>query len=146
MAELIIWASIIAILACGVLSIAPKIVAKSPNAKPMLDNLAKFGGVIGLVALGLGVYHLIDKFKFLGDMFKSLSGLTLIAGIACLIILGFLLGWGLFATMAFKPGTPAAAKGEAMRAKLATIQGLAGIVAVVVGIVWLLFQLKILTP
>lgn len=140
------WVHLFSLIACGLLAAAPVVLAKSPGAKPMVDKLAQFGGIIGLVTLILGIINLIDIVPHIGDVFKHYFGIIGLAAVLCQLLLGFLLGFSLFAPFIFKPGTPAGAKGESIRQKIGGIQIPVGFVALIVAVLLVLIRLEILKP
>lgn len=140
------WVHLLSLVLCGLLAAAPMLLAKKPDAKPMLDKLAQFGGLIGLVTLILGVINLIDIVPHIGDAFKHYFGIIGIVAMLCQLLLGFLLGFVLLAQFIFKPGTAAGAKGEEIRKKIAGIQIPVGLTALVVAVLLLLIRFEILKP
>jgi hypothetical protein len=59
---------------------------------------------------------------------------TLLVGSVVEMVLGFILGYGLIAKYIFSKSDAAREKGEAIIAKLAPVQGVIGIIGIIVGI------------
>mgnify|MGYP003572296303 FL=1 len=128
------------LLAGGALSASSIIVGKKPNAKELIDKLVPYQGWIGAVMFLYGVYWLITSFFPMVKMISVLPVTAIIAImiIGCYLVLGFLLGFSLITKYALSKNEQAMAKGQEIRAKLAKVQGPLGIVAIVVGLYWIL--------
>lgn len=127
----------------GILACAGLIVAKKPDAKELIGKLQPFQAAIGIALLVFGVLNLMDAIHFLSLM--SLIPVTVImalAAVASAIILGLLFGMPMVARFS----ASGAAKGEELGKKLAPIQTLVGIIALVSGVYFLLMILGILKP
>jgi hypothetical protein len=142
------WLTIGALIVGGVLAMAGFIVSKKPDAKPLLDKLAPYQGMIGVFCLFYGVWDLIT---FLGNR-AAMSMMLKFPGIPGSIkiffytfyfvwlvemLLGFLLGYGLIASKMGGKNPDMAAKGEAMQKKLAGIQVPLGVISILIGLYWL---------
>lgn len=130
------------LIVAGILAAASLIVQKQPNAKEMIDKLVPFQGIIGIVLLLYGIYWLLFWIlPYLGAWMRMSPILGLGALLASLVAigLGFLLGYGLIAQYALSNNADAARKGEAMRMKLAGIQGPLGLAGIVLGL-WVLLS------
>lgn len=132
----------------GILACSTFIVAKKPDAKAMIDKLVPFQAFIGVgllavtiinwVRMGLGVPFQLMKFWALG-------GITLIGAIFSGILLGFLFGMPQIAK--WVPGESSAEqKALDLSRKIAPIQMIVGVVALVSGVLFLLMELNILKP
>ena len=129
------------LLAGGALSASNIIVGKKPNAKELIDKLVPYQGWLGVVMFLYGIYWLI--FDFI-DFVRVISvypvtAIVAILVIFCYLILGFLLGFSLISKYALSKNEQAMAKGQEIRAKLAKVQGPMGLVAIVVGLYWIIF-------
>lgn len=131
--------SAITMIVAGVLGASNIIVSKTPNAEKYIDKLTPYQGSIGIV---LFIWGIIDTLRivfgnyFIGPMhIASLVGLVTAA---TELLLGFLLGFGLITKYALSRNETALQKGRLIRAKLARYQGPLGIVAVVLGILFLM--------
>jgi hypothetical protein len=108
----------------GVLGAAALIIKKKPSAAELIGKLTPWQGWIGVVMLIGGVWHL----------FWALSGalsIMLIITFVVEIVLGFLLGFSLIAKFAGE-------KGEKIFNAVSPFQGIFGIIAILLGIYWLL--------
>jgi hypothetical protein len=130
------WVNVLVLLALGVLGSAAIIVKKKPDAKELIDKLAKFSGYIGGVAALWGVWNIIGALRTLG--YLSAAPVLWITGLATGVVqlsLGFIFGWGLATTYL---SADAKAKGEVMRQKLAPFQIILGLTSLGLGIWWIL--------
>jgi hypothetical protein len=130
----------IALIICGLLAAASLIVKKQPNAKELIDKLVPYQGWIGLIVCILGIWTIIrallhaSLFSYLPVYWLMFLGTGVLE-----FILGFLLGFALI-TKYFLSGSPEAmAKGQQLRTRLAGWQIPLGIVAIVLG-VWFLIE------
>lgn len=129
------WVNVIVLFVLGVLGAASLIVKKKPEAKDLIDSLAKISGYIGAVAALWGVWGVIQLLLHLHISFYWLMGL-----VTCLVMifLGFIFGWGL--TTAYL-SDEAKAKGEELRKKLVPFQLILGLVAMGLAIFWVVFTI-----
>lgn len=128
------------LIVAGILAAAALIIKNQPNARDLIAKLVPFQGIIGIVLLLLGVYWLLFWIlPNLGGMMRYYPLTGLVVLLACLVSigLGFLLGYGLINQYVLSKNADAARSGEAMRLKLAGIQGPVGLIAIVLGI-WML--------
>ena len=144
------WLTALLLIVGGALAASSFIIAKKPDAKKAMDKIAPYQGIIGVIMLVWGIW---DLYTFLlsteGKMLRLFLGFPGIPGKFKLwgytlyvvglveILLGFLLGYGLIASKVGGKNPEAAAKGEAMQKKLATIQTPLGFVAIVIGLIWI---------
>ncbi len=138
MADWSFWVNVLVLLALGVLGAASLIAKKKPDAKEMLDKLAKFSGYIGAVAALWGIWRIIDALIHV----KLLSYVPLIwvTALATGVVeagLGFIFGWGLATTYL---SDEAKAKGEDLRQKLVGLQVTLGLVAIGLAIWWIVLM------
>lgn len=138
------WLVTVAMLvAGGILASASLIVAKKPNAKELIDKLTPYQGWIGIVLFFWGIYDTINLIRIIGVLFKGsvLLAIFVIVAVPTELLVGFLLGFGLITKYALSKNQTAMEKGQAMRAKLAPVQGILGLIAIVVGIVYALLYI-----
>jgi predicted permease len=114
----------------GILGAASMIVKKKPEAAAIIGKIAPFQGIIGI---GMLIWGVIDLLAAIG--FMAFGILPLIFAIVE-IVLGFLLGFNLIAKFMGE-------KGEAIFTKIAPMQGIFGIIAILLGILALLFNFGI---
>jgi len=128
-------------IAGGILAASALIIARRPSAKDLIDKLTPYQGWIGIVMFFWGVWEVLGCVRFLGLLSqRPLFWLFWLAcGLADLTV-GFLLGFGLMTKYALGKNPAALARGQQIRAKLATYQGVFGLFAIAMGalyIVWL---------
>lgn len=130
-----IWS--LALIVCGVLAASTLIISKKPNAKELIDKLVPVQGWIGAVVCVIGIWAVIRM--LLNIQLLSIIPIHWIIFLAMgvtMALLGFLLGFGLIRQYTLQGNPEAAAKAEALRAKLTSIQvplGLAGIALGILG-------------
>ncbi len=132
------WVNLLVLLALGVLGTAALIVKKKPDAKELIDKLAKFSGYIGSGAALWGVWIIIRA--ILNIRLLSVVPLMWIALLATGIVmagLGFIFGWGLATTYLSEE---AKAKGEQLRQKLVPFQVILGLASLGLVVLWLLLR------
>ena len=128
------------LIVAGILAASALIIKNQPNARDLIAKLVPFQGIIGIVLLLFGIYWLLFWIlPYLGGIMRYAPITGLMALVACLVAigLGFLLGYGLISQYLLSKNADAARSGEAMRLKLAGIQGPIGLVAIILGI-WML--------
>jgi hypothetical protein len=138
--EAIMFGGLVTI-AGGLIASSNFIVSKAPNSRDLLDKLTPYTGWIGTLMFFWGVWETISVVTHLSLLGEApLQWIFwLCVGLADLIV-GFLLGFGLISKYALSRNAAALAKGQTIRAKLVPYQTLAGVFAVVMGalyIVWL---------
>jgi hypothetical protein len=131
----------------GILAVSSLIVAKKPDAKPLIDKLVPYQALIGVILLAFGIVNLL---RALGDhlftiiRFAPLFGLTVLAMCVVSILLGFLFGMPQIAK--WMPGENAAEKkGLELSSKLAPYQVILGIIGLIAALLFLLYRFHILT-
>ena len=136
MADWQFWINVLMLLALGVLGCAALIVKKKPEAKDLLDKLAKFSGYIGSIAALWGVWIIIRAILNIGMLSAApLLWITILASGVAMAGLGFIFGWGMATTYLSEE---AKAKGEQLRAKLVPFQIILGLVSLGLGVWWIL--------
>ncbi|MDQ3367195.1 MAG: hypothetical protein M3680_17365 [Myxococcota bacterium] len=132
----------------GILALSAFIVTKRPDAKAMIDKLTPFQAFIGVGLLVISLIQLLDVGPI--NAFRILSlvpllGITIIGACYGGIILGFFFGMPQIAK--WIPGdSNAETKATNLAKKLAPFQMIFGIIALVAGVLLLLFRLNILKP
>lgn len=147
------------LIAAGILAASGFIVSKKPDAKRLLDKLAPYQGIIGVIILVWGIYDLFYLLTHLKE-FAAIRKIASIPGIpsgwaiklwvycyyfsgVVSILLGFLLGFGLIAAKAGAKSPDMAAKGEAMQKKLVGIQVPLGFVGAILGLLLIVAMVSI---
>jgi hypothetical protein len=121
-------------IAGGLLAASALIVARKPNAKDLIDKLTPYQGWIGLVLFVWGIWDTLFIVRNVGAL--THFPLLMLFGIAITVtdlVVGFLLGFGLVTKYALNRSPAALARGQQIRAKLATYQGAFGLGAIVLG-------------
>ena len=132
----------------GILALSTFIVAKKPDAKAMIDKLVPFQAFIGVGLLAVSIINWLrvgigTPFQLM--KFWALGGITLIGAIFSGILLGFLFGMPQIAK--WIPGeSNAENKALELSKKIAPIQMIVGVIALVSGVLFLLMELGILKP
>ena len=126
----------------GILAASSLIVSKKPNAQELIDKLTPYQGWIGIVLLFGGIWDLIWMLGNIGLLFKhaTLIAIFLLVAVPTELLLGFLLGFGLITKYALSKNEAAMEKGQAIRAKLAAVQGPLGFLGIGVGVVYALLN------
>lgn len=142
------WLQLILLILGGVLALSTFIVAKKPDAKAMIDKLVPYQAFIGIGLLALSLINWIriglgTPFQLM--KFWALGGITLIAAIFSGILLGFFFGMPQIAK--WIPGESSAeTRALELSKKIAGIQMIVGVIALVAGLLMLLMELRILKP
>jgi hypothetical protein len=123
----------LSLMVLGVLSASSLIVQKRPDAKEMIEKLARYQGTIGVVAAVWGAYVLLRSILNLASIhLPFLHWATSVAIGAVLLGNGFLLGYGLAMTWVKDP--TAKAKAEEAYQKLVPYQTKLGLAAIALGL------------
>jgi hypothetical protein len=125
----------IAIILAGILGAASIIAAKKPDAQQLIDKLTPYQGIIGVLNFLWGVYFVLWLFL---HMSVGIRWIIFLVTSVAMVLLGFLLGFGLISKYALSKSPEAMKKGEELRAKLAKFIGPLGIVGIVAGVLSLL--------
>lgn len=123
-------------IAGGILAASSLIIASKPNAKQLIDKLTPYQGWIGIVMFFWGVWETLAVVRHL-SMLGSVIGIFFLASAVADLVVGFLLGFGLITQYALSKNASAQARGQQIRAKLAPLQGTFGILAIVVGVLYI---------
>lgn len=127
-------------IAGGVLASSGFIISKKPNAKELIDKLTPYQGWIGAVMFGWGVWETISVVLNLGLLGQApLRFVFWILVALSDLLVGFLLGYGLITKYAFGKNEQAQQKGAAVRQKLVKIQAPLGLLAIVMGVLYLVW-------
>lgn len=129
---LLFWLTVATLIVGGLLASATLIIAKKPNAKQLIDQLTPIEGIVGCVALGVGIWNLIEIIPAIGTVFSTLRGILLFLGLLCLLGVGFLLAFSII-------GKVLGPTGASIAAKLAPFKGLMGLACIGLG-VFILFK------
>jgi hypothetical protein len=127
-------------IAGGVLASSGFIISKKPNARELIDKLTPYQGWIGAVMFFWGVWETISVVTHLGMLGQAPLRFvfwTLVA-ISDLLV-GFLLGYGMITKYAFSKNAAAQEKGAQVREKLVKWQAPLGLLAIVMGILYLVW-------
>jgi hypothetical protein len=121
-------------IAGGLLAASALIIARKPNAQQLIDKLTPYQGWIGILMFLWGIWDLL----FCIRNFSALSHTPLflvfaLAITAADLVVGFLLGFGLITKYTLRGNAAAMARGQAIRARLAPLQGAFGVLAVITG-------------
>jgi hypothetical protein len=130
----------------GILAISNLIVAKKPEARQMIDKLLPYQAGIGIALLVVGVLNLLRSLSGIFQLIKlmPLYGVSWLAMIVCSILLGFMFGMPQIAK--WMPGNNnAEQKGMELSKKLAPYQVILGLVGIGSALIFLLYQLRILS-
>ncbi len=127
----------------GVLAAANLIIARKPDAAALIGKISPYQGWMGAVSVLYGVWELISCVGAMGMMaVRPPIGLILwvmyLANALLQIVLGFLLGVGVLKT--FIKSEQANQKMDQTLRKLAPLQGSLGILAIVVGLAFVVLE------
>ncbi|HUU03615.1 MAG TPA: hypothetical protein VM425_19420 [Myxococcota bacterium] len=139
--ELEYWLSLLFLLALGVLGASSVIVKKKPEARELIEKLAKISGWVGVISALYGIWGVINVLRFVGMLrFLALMWLTMLVTSLVFIGLGFIFGYGMVTAYLSEE---AKAKGEQLRKKLVGFQIPLGYVSLVLAVWWLLLRFVI---
>lgn len=127
--------AIIAIIG-GIIAASSLIVAKKPNAQELIDKLTPYQGWIGVVLTFWGVWGIIQSVLNIGSI-----GLYWVIGLGTSVtefIVGFLLAYGLISKYLLEKNETAKQKGQELRLKLTKYQVPAGVILIILGIIYIL--------
>jgi hypothetical protein len=134
---------IIVLILGGILAAFPKFAGKNQTADDLVKKIAPFQGWIGVALFVWGVWLVINFLLNLGIYLKMpIVTLTIyIVTIAVLVLLGGLLGFNVINEYVFSKNPKTAEKAQKIRTKLAPKQSLLGIIAIIVGVIYLVIDL-----
>lgn len=129
----IIWC--VAFILGGALAASAFILAKKPDAKAIMDKIAPYQGIIGIVLFGLGAYWLIMTILHIGELSAAPVWLVrALAGTLVSVALGILLAFALLSQYLLGGSEEAKKKADDLRAMLVTYQIPLGFVGIGLGI------------
>lgn len=132
------WLSLLLLAALGVLGASSVIIKKKPEAKELIDKLARVSGWVGLVSALWGLWILIAVLRSIRLInLLPLYWLTMLVTAAVFVGLGFIFGYGMVTTYL---SAEARQKGEQLRQKLAGYQLTLGYVSLGLVVWWLLLR------
>lgn len=125
-------------IAGGILAASGFIIKRSPNAQQLIDKIAPYQGWIGIVMFLWGIREVLGSVT--GMSLLSSHPLTwifwMLSGVADLLV-GFLLGFGLITHYALSKNPAAMEKGQRIKSTLVGIQAPLGLLAVVMGALYI---------
>jgi hypothetical protein len=122
------WLYFVILIVGGILGAAGLIIKNKPSAAELIGKLTPWQGWIGILLLLWGIWDLIQSFGLLA---LGLIGIFYLATACVEIVLGFLLGFSLIAKYTGE-------KGEKIFKSVSPFQGIFGIIAILLGLFWLL--------
>jgi hypothetical protein len=122
------WLYFVILIIGGILGAAALIIKSKPSAAELIGKLTPWQGWIGILLFLWGIWDLINSFSWLGI---GLIGIFYLITACVEIVLGFLLGFSLISKYAGE-------KGEKIFNAISPFQGIFGIIAILLGIFWLL--------
>lgn len=123
----------------GLVACPSLLLEKKPNAKELFEKIAPYQGWAGVVFCISGIWTIISC--ILAIKLLSVIPINWILWLLVGIVetsLGFILGYNLIAKHALSKNANAAEKGEQLLKKLTPLQGKLGIVAIVLGILYII--------
>ena len=127
-------------IAGGLLAASNLIIAKKPNAKDLIDKLTPYQGWIGVVMFFWGIWGTFDCLRFMSFIsVRPLFWTFWLASSVADLVVGFLLGFGLITKYALGKNAAAQVRGQQIRQKLAGYQGTFGLLAIVMGVLYIVW-------
>ncbi|HEU4727450.1 MAG TPA: hypothetical protein VFT22_06170 [Kofleriaceae bacterium] len=124
----------------GILAASSLIIARKPNAKDLIDKLTPYQGWIGIVLFFWGVWGTLGTLGAISWLsVRPLLWVFWLASDVADLVVGFLLGFGLITRYALGKNLAAQARGQQIRARLAPYQGTFGLLAIVMGVLYLVW-------
>jgi hypothetical protein len=124
----------------GLLAASGFIVKRRPDAQQLIDKLTPYQGWVGVTMFVWGIRELLGALT--GMAMLSVRPLLwvfwLLSGVSDLLV-GFLLGFGLITHYVLSRNEQAKQKGAEIRSKLVSIQAPLGLVAIALGVVYIVF-------
>jgi hypothetical protein len=121
-------------IAGGLLAASALIIARKPNAQQLIDKLTPYQGWIGILMFLWGIWDLLFCIRNFSALAHTPLFLVFALAItAADLVVGFLLGFGLITKYTLRGNAAAMARGQAIRARLAPLQGAFGVLAVITG-------------
>jgi len=136
----------ITLILLGLLAIPSLILAKKPDAKELFDKIAPYQGWIGLVFAFWGIWGIIQAILKLDWLtIWPIYWITWMAVSVVEAALGFILGYSLISKYVLSKNPKTAEKGEQLLAKLLPLQGTLGLVAIALGIWFIVARILFMT-
>ncbi len=136
----------IVLIVAGILAASGFIISRKPDARQLIDKIVPFQGYIGVLLLLWGIVDTIrlltnlDKIGTIGSTYPFYS-ISMYAGVASEVLLGFLLGMPLIAT--WIPGESAAEqRAMEMQKKVVPFQTIIGFIGIVAAVLLLYYYFK----
>jgi hypothetical protein len=127
-------------IAGGLLAASNLIIARKPNAKDLIDKLTPYQGWIGVVMFFWGIWGTFDCLRFMSLIsVRPLFWTFWLASSVADLVVGFLLGFGLITKYALGKNAAAQVRGQQIRAKLAGYQGGFGLLAILMGVLYIVW-------
>ena len=125
-------------IAGGILAASGFILKRRPDAQHLIDKLSPYQGSIGGLMFFWGVWETISVVTHMGLLAQAPLAWTfwLLSAVADLLV-GFLLGFGLITKYALSKNAEAEAKGQMIRARLIGVQAPLGLLAIVMGALYI---------
>jgi hypothetical protein len=121
-------------IAGGLLAASALIIARKPNAQQLIDKLTPMQGWIGILMFLWGIWDMLFCIRNFSALAHTPLFLVFALAItAADLVVGFLLGFGLITKYTLRGNAAAMARGQAIRARLAPLQGAFGVLAVITG-------------
>jgi len=123
----------IIVILVGIISAANVVIERLPNAKNLIEKIAPYQAIIGLVGLGWSVLNLLSLGKIMSGV-GFLGDIMILVAMGSSILCGFLLGYPLIQQFFLEDMSEAnREKGENIRKKLVPFHVLAGLGALASG-------------
>lgn len=132
------WLNVLLLLALGVLGASSVIIKKKPEARDLIDKIAKFSGTIGIIGALWGIWDLIGALRWI--RLVSLVPLIWISWLVTALVfiaLGFIFGYGMVASYM---SAEAKSKAEQIRQKLIVYQIPLGYVSLAMAVWWIILN------
>jgi hypothetical protein len=124
----------------GILAASGFIIKRLPNATSVIDKIAPYQGWIGMLMFVWGIWETLHSVLGISMLahYPMHWAFWMASGVADLLV-GFLLGFGLITHYALSKSPQAMAKGQRIRGTLMGIQAPLGLLAIVMGVLYIVF-------
>jgi hypothetical protein len=127
-------------IAGGLLAASGFIISRKPDAKALIDKLVPYTGWIGIILFGWGVVETLGCIRGISTLSAHPLRWIFWACVAFAdLAVGFMLGFALISKYALSRNQLALAKGQAIRSRLVKVQAPLGLLAVVMGVLYLVW-------
>ncbi|MBW2733802.1 MAG: hypothetical protein JRH20_15550 [Deltaproteobacteria bacterium] len=124
----------------GLLAASGFIISRKPNAKELIDKIAPYAGMIGLIMFGWGVWETLSVVRNVSILSVAPLRWVFWAGVAAAdLLVGFILGFGMISKYMLSKNAAALEKGQRLRTKLVKVQAPLGLFAMVMGVLFIVF-------